>query len=234
LLRHSGSAYGGGIHSATGSVQMMNVTIASNTITPGALGTINNGGLALGSNVSSTNGTVTLRNSIFAYGGTNGNAWGAILDGGFNMSSDGSINLNSGSSFSFTDPKLGPLQDNGGPTPTMALLPGSPAIDFGERRRADDGSARISSAIRKRRGHWRIRSATERPGAECVSRLFKHLHDFLRCGSGTDVRNPLVVEFRFVAAGREHRPRDDEWSCDTHLQHVRPVPALLPIGAAVT
>jgi hypothetical protein len=32
---------------------------------------------------------------------------------------------------SFTDPKLGPLADNGGPTLTMALLPGSPAIDAG-------------------------------------------------------------------------------------------------------
>jgi hypothetical protein len=32
---------------------------------------------------------------------------------------------------SFTDPKLGPLANNGGPTPTMALLPGSPAIDAG-------------------------------------------------------------------------------------------------------
>lgn len=29
------------------------------------------------------------------------------------------------------DPKLGPLRDNGGPTPTRALLPGSPAIDKG-------------------------------------------------------------------------------------------------------
>src|SRR6185369_6103828 len=29
------------------------------------------------------------------------------------------------------DPLLGPLQNNGGPTPTMALLPGSPAIDHG-------------------------------------------------------------------------------------------------------
>jgi hypothetical protein len=27
---------------------------------------------------------------------------------------------------------LGPLADNGGPTPTMALLPGSPAIDAGD------------------------------------------------------------------------------------------------------
>jgi len=29
------------------------------------------------------------------------------------------------------DPKLGPLQANGGPTLTQALLPGSPAIDMG-------------------------------------------------------------------------------------------------------
>jgi hypothetical protein len=32
---------------------------------------------------------------------------------------------------SFPDPKLGPLANNGGPTLTMALLPGSPAIDAG-------------------------------------------------------------------------------------------------------
>jgi hypothetical protein len=31
----------------------------------------------------------------------------------------------------FPDPKIGPLSDNGGPTPTVALLPGSPAIDAG-------------------------------------------------------------------------------------------------------
>jgi hypothetical protein len=36
-----------------------------------------------------------------------------------------------GRSASLIDPKLGPLQDNGGPTPTMAPLPGSPAIDAG-------------------------------------------------------------------------------------------------------
>jgi probable HAF family extracellular repeat protein len=30
------------------------------------------------------------------------------------------------------DPKLGPLQENGGPTPTMAPLPSSPAIDAGD------------------------------------------------------------------------------------------------------
>ena len=32
----------------------------------------------------------------------------------------------------FPDPKLGPLTNNGGPTLTLALLPGSPAIDAGD------------------------------------------------------------------------------------------------------
>ena len=37
-----------------------------------------------------------------------------------------------GSSSSPLDPRLGPLQDNGGPTFTEALLPGSPAINAGQ------------------------------------------------------------------------------------------------------
>ena len=38
-----------------------------------------------------------------------------------------------------SDPSLGPLTDNGGPTQTMALLLGSPAIDAG-----DNGSCEAS------------------------------------------------------------------------------------------
>jgi hypothetical protein len=61
---------------------------------------------------------------------------GSVADEGSNLIGDG------GGSTGFTapgdqvdtaaspiDPLLGPLQDNGGPTRTMALLPGSPAID---------------------------------------------------------------------------------------------------------
>jgi hypothetical protein len=40
------------------------------------------------------------------------------------------------------NPKLGPLQDNDGPTPTMALLPGSPAIDSGDNTNAPDWDQR--------------------------------------------------------------------------------------------
>jgi hypothetical protein len=52
---------------------------------------------------------------------------------GYNLSSDATcfdpaVNPTDQSN---TDPLLGPLQDNGGPTFTHALLPGSPAIDVG-------------------------------------------------------------------------------------------------------
>ena len=46
--------------------------------------------------------------------------------------SDGINGNRVGTSARPIDPLLGPLQDNGGPTQTMALLPGSPAINAGD------------------------------------------------------------------------------------------------------
>jgi hypothetical protein len=59
------------------------------------------------------------------------NCAGNISDGGHNLSSDASCNFTNVGSLNNTDPKLGPLASNGGPTLTMALLPGSPAINAG-------------------------------------------------------------------------------------------------------
>jgi len=50
---------------------------------------------------------------------------------GYNLASDASCHFNATGDLNSTDPKLGPLQDNGGATLTHALLPGSPAIDAG-------------------------------------------------------------------------------------------------------
>jgi hypothetical protein len=61
--------------------------------------------------------------------GTNGAAWGGTV-GSTLVNTLIASNTPAGGD-SFTDPKLGPLADNGGPTLTMALLPGSPAIDAG-------------------------------------------------------------------------------------------------------
>ena len=42
------------------------------------------------------------------------------------------VDAGDGVQFNVTDPKLGPLQNNGGPTFTRLLLPGSPALDMGD------------------------------------------------------------------------------------------------------
>lgn len=72
-----------------------------------------------------------LINTLLA-GNTPTNCSGVITDLGHNLSSDGSCNFTSIGSLNNTDPELGPLADNGGPTLTMALLPSSPAIDAGD------------------------------------------------------------------------------------------------------
>ncbi len=48
---------------------------------------------------------------------------------GYNISEDGSCPLVGAGDLEETDALLGPLQMNGGPTPTRRPLPGSPAID---------------------------------------------------------------------------------------------------------
>lgn len=52
---------------------------------------------------------------------------------GYSISDDngGGVLIGLGDQIS-ADPMLGPLQNNGGPTFTHALLPGSPAIDTGD------------------------------------------------------------------------------------------------------
>jgi hypothetical protein len=126
----NGNALGGGVYNDSGATfTALNITIASNNCVAQGPGFSGSNGVAAGCQVANTNGTLVLHSSIIAYGGTNGNAYGPVTDAGYNISSDGSANLDSGSSYSYTDPLLGPLANYGGPTWCMALLPGSPAID---------------------------------------------------------------------------------------------------------
>src|SRR5207253_10692871 len=50
---------------------------------------------------------------------------------GYNLSSDTSCGFTRATDITTPTPRLGPLAPNGGPTETMALLPGSPAINEG-------------------------------------------------------------------------------------------------------
>ncbi|HZE57649.1 MAG TPA: choice-of-anchor Q domain-containing protein [Chthoniobacterales bacterium] len=59
--------------------------------------------------------------------------FGTFISRGYNVIGDTSGNSGAtGTDFINIDPLLGPLQDNGGPTATMALLPRSLAIDHGD------------------------------------------------------------------------------------------------------
>jgi len=78
-----------------------------------------------GSLTSSTNGSITFRNCIL----NGGNGGDNLIDGGGNISSDGSPVFTQPTSHNNVDPQLGTLSYQGGPTPTVPLLPGSPAID---------------------------------------------------------------------------------------------------------
>jgi hypothetical protein len=85
-------------------------------------------------------GVASLKGTILAGKHSNGNCVSSIVlpssavpvnDQGYNMSDDGSCGFNAVGSLSNTDPMFDPagLSNNGGSTQTIALLPGSPAID---------------------------------------------------------------------------------------------------------
>jgi len=79
-------------------------------------------------------GVFQAQDSIFAGGGTNVVVSGVLISGGYNLVQNTNGCTIAGDPMGNiygADPRLGPLQDNGGPTWTHALLAGSPAIDAG-------------------------------------------------------------------------------------------------------
>ena len=113
---------GGGIYNA-GTLTVNNSTISPN------ISSWPSGGIY---------GPATLQNSIVANGEL-GNCAGAMTSKGYNLSDDGTCNFSSKGDWNNTDPMLVTLGNNGGPTQTMALLPGSPAIDAGNPSGCTDG-----------------------------------------------------------------------------------------------
>ncbi len=116
-LGYEVSASGGAIASS-GTLTVTNSTFSGN-------GAQNSGNIAGGG---------TLKGTILAYSG-GGNCSGGITDGGYNMADDTTCSFVTGSGSRVITPtskiNLDPLglRNNGGPTQTIALLSGSPAID---------------------------------------------------------------------------------------------------------
>ena len=138
---NSSSGYGGGIANGfigggANTVILISSTFSSNSAPHGA-------NLY---NVSSSTNAIQIGNTILNTDGTGTNIVtfvGGITSLGYNLcSDDGSGFLTNATDQINTNPLLGPLQDNGGPVFTHALLAGSPAIDQGKNLSGDATDAR--------------------------------------------------------------------------------------------
>jgi fibronectin-binding autotransporter adhesin len=133
---------GGGLFNE-GTLSVTNSTLSDNSAASGGGGIFNEGKAAfadttVSGNSSTTDGgggiftegkPVKARTTIVA-NSSGGDCSGSITDMGYNIDDDGSCGFNAPSISDSTtlDSTLGPLAENGGPTETVALLPGSPAI----------------------------------------------------------------------------------------------------------
>jgi len=122
-----GDARGGALSLVSNATLLAHVTLAYNRASLAASGDTNSGAIS-GGGVYNAGAAISLRASIVA---TNlpFNFSGDISDLGYNLSSDNSTALTVNTSSTNTEPRIGPLSTNGGPTRTIALRQGSPALD---------------------------------------------------------------------------------------------------------
>jgi len=80
-------AYGAGIFNSNGVLQIVNSTIASNSLVPSP-SYLGYSASEAGANLANTGGGFLIKNSIIAYPGGNSNVWGTITDAGYNICSD--------------------------------------------------------------------------------------------------------------------------------------------------
>jgi Right handed beta helix region len=120
---NSAGTSGGGIYNYNSSLHVANSTITGNSA-------------GSGGGIYNDQGQFEISNTILNAGASGENIFnsgGTVTSHGYNLSSDdGGGYLNGPGDQINTDPLLGPLQNNGGPTFTHALSPHSPAINTGD------------------------------------------------------------------------------------------------------
>ena len=153
------SDIGGGIRNLLGNANIANSTFTANTAHSdgGAItssGALNVTNCTIASNVSNTYSGIFSENFILANS--------IVTDSSADPRISEGVNIVYG-------PGLGELQDNGGPTPTMALLPGSPALDAGNDSYALDPTG--NPLLTDQRGYERISGAAVDVGAYEVQQM---------------------------------------------------------------
>jgi len=186
------SAYGGAL--AIGATSTLtHVTIAANRADEGAgAGSYgSSSSVALGGGIYVSGGKIYVRNSILS-SNVPVNSSGTLIDDGNSISSDASCAFTMPGSFNSLDPLLAPLGAYGGPTLTMPLRPGSPAINAGNEvfclpadqrgvlrpqgSGCDIGAveAAMLSIQRREVGGWMINQAAA-PGISCTLQVSANL-----------------------------------------------------------
>ena len=146
---NSARSFGGGISDSGGNISVMNSTLSGNTAVLEGGGIYNRGTLSVVDSTIDGNtggheggggifGTGTIEGSIIAQN-IDGDllVHGASFTGTYNLIGDGSGGLSAsnnnilGTTSAPINPLLAPLSYYGGPTETIALLPGSPAFQTG-------------------------------------------------------------------------------------------------------
>jgi len=115
---------GGGLYNRD-SATLVNVTFNGNTAN----------GQGTGGNIFNDEASISIKNTILANPGGEDNCFnseGFVNSLGHNLESGNTCGFTGTGDLINTDPLLGALQDNGGPTFTNALQAGSPAIDGGD------------------------------------------------------------------------------------------------------
>lgn len=116
------AGFGGGFYNSA-KATLTNATVSGNAAN------FSGGGITNFGIVSLSNTIVSANSDAFVAGTSN--CSGTITSLGHNLESAAGCGLSGPGDLVSADPLLGALKDNGGPTFTQALLPGSPAIDAG-------------------------------------------------------------------------------------------------------
>ncbi len=142
IVGPAGNGLGGGLYIAGGTVSINNSTLADNEAIGGAATLPGMGGAGYGGGIYNAAGPGALQmyDTILAKDTADTadpDLEGSVTSLGHNLIA----NSTGGSGFAASDllnvnPQLGPLQNNGGPTQTMALLVGSPALNAGDNTNA--------------------------------------------------------------------------------------------------
>ena len=223
IANNNAAQSGGGINTV-GTLTVINSTIAYNSVNSGGAG----GGIY------ATTGTATLDNTIVALNTSGTGTTASANDISGSVSSASAFNLigvggsgslttstTTGNQVGVTSPGLGVLANNGGPTQTIALLAGSPAIDAGSNALAVD-ALRKSAGVRSAgtglctnrqlgRRHWGVRAVLEHhDGGQVITKSLDlwsngriHCHRFTLSFQYPDThRHRHVLGRNFGAANR--------------------------------